>query len=327
LLEHPVADQDEVNRALKKFRGPPGIPWEHTIYFEDWARRSHDLRTIVEVLADLLGVREAIRELPDLEAVRLLQQREGYTPCYGRAVALRPGPDGVCLETGCCWQDFCSPYRGAAVPLDAYLSRVPSQGDITKFRDFLLARGRQMQEPSIRPLAVTVRAEAELEPLSRKLVIGSPHSTICESSDSSNILRPVQLSFRNSTSSPDQGHTVLHEIERATWWSANPERIYNWYASARSLIDASTIDYSPHLSWDRKYRYTLRFETADFYLVLPTLRRLDTPHLGAPNGEVLVSDPNFVPLLNLDIPFLESASLGVCREYVSTSLALRLEIH
>ena len=108
---------------------------------------------------------------------------------------LQPGTDGVCLEPRCCWRDFCSAYQSQAVPLDGYLSPMPSQGDLAKFTDFLLARGPQSPGLRIPGLGVTVRAQAALEPLSRKLVIGSPHSTICESSDSSNILRPVRLAF------------------------------------------------------------------------------------------------------------------------------------
>ncbi|MFZ0505981.1 MAG: hypothetical protein WAM44_19815 [Chthoniobacterales bacterium] len=107
------------------------------------------LRDLAEALADCLGAREEVRELSDLEAVRLLQQREGYTPCYGREIALQPGPDGICLVSECFWRNFCSAYRSQAVPLEGCLSRMPNRRDLASFSDFLLARGPESPGPRV----------------------------------------------------------------------------------------------------------------------------------------------------------------------------------
>ena len=86
------------------------------------------IRTLIQAAADRLGARDMIRDLPDVEAVRSIQQREGYTPCYGREVALQPGPDGICLVSDCCWRNFCDAYRSTAAPLDKYLTELDSAG-------------------------------------------------------------------------------------------------------------------------------------------------------------------------------------------------------
>ena len=68
-----------------------------------------------------MALGEEIKGLSDVDAIRLIQQREGSTPCYGRDVALRPGADGVCLIEGCCWRHFCSAYQSNAAPIDGAL--------------------------------------------------------------------------------------------------------------------------------------------------------------------------------------------------------------
>jgi hypothetical protein len=156
-----------------------------------------------------------------------------------------------------------------------------------------------------------VREKAELEPLSRKLVIGSPQSMICESAQGSNLLRPVRLSFSaHQTSVSNSHYTTYHLIHRSILWTANPNRIYNWYSAAQSLIDDSTLDYLPHISFESETVSVWKTNSPEFtHLASPTFQHLDNQHVAIADGDVLVNDPNFVPLLNLDIPFLESASL------------------
>jgi len=268
------------------------------------------IRSLIELAADRLGIRDAVRDLSDLDAVRSIQQREGCTPCYGRDWALRPGPDGICLETQCLWRNFCSAYRSKAVPLDGYLSPMPSQSQVAEFARFLRSRAPQAAQTRMPGLGVTVRSDAELEALSRKLVIGAPRSTICESSESVNTLRPVQISFEARESSRGGHYTHYFQIERAVLWTANPARLYNWYASARSLVDASALDYLPHLSVESEEIGVWKTNNVEFtQLAAPAFQKLETLHQGTPDREVWVNDSNVVPLLNLEIPFLESATL------------------
>jgi hypothetical protein len=92
---------------------------------------------------------------------------------------------------------------------------------------------------------------------------------------------------------------------------------------------ASAISIAPKQSPSTQRSLCYTSSGLSFLASLPvsSFQRLETPHLGAPNGEVLVSDPNFVPLLNLDIPFLESASLDniyrVMQDYPDELCAFR----
>ena len=277
---------------------------------DDIFRNRFDVRGLIGAVAEQTGARESVANLSEVDAVRLLQEREGYTPCYGREVALRPGPDGICEVNECCWRNFCSAYRNNALPLDACLpSTDPAQ--IDAFREFVLTRGRRVPGLSVPGVSVTVRGGVALEPLSRKLVIGVAQSTICEAAEGSNMLRPIRLSFTSTQTPVVDAHYSLHyRIERAILWTASPQRIHNWFLAARSLIDASTIDYLPHVTMESEQISVWKTNRADFSrLAAPVFQHLDTPHVALPDNAVLVSDPNFVPLLNLEIPFLESASL------------------
>ena len=269
-------------------------------------RNRFDIRGLIGAVAEQTGARESVANLSEVDAVRLLQEREGYTPCYGREVALRPGADGICEVEECCWRNFCSAYRNNAVPLDACLpSTDPAKLDA--FRDFVLTRGRRAAGLPVPGVSVTVRGGVALEPLSRKLVIGVAQSTICEAAEGANPLRPVRLSL-NSTqiSVPNPHYMLYYQIERSILWTASPQRIHNWFLAARSLIDDSTIDYLPHVTVESEQIAVWKTARTDFSrLAAPVFQRLDTPHVALPDNEVLVSDPNFVPLLNLEIPFLE----------------------
>src|SRR5438477_8995769 len=75
------------------------------------------IRDTINWIANRMGMREQVEALADIDAVRFLQEREGYTPCYGREVALWPGRDGTCEVNGCCWRNYCEIYRtpGASI--------------------------------------------------------------------------------------------------------------------------------------------------------------------------------------------------------------------
>jgi hypothetical protein len=280
------------------------------VELNDILRNRFSLRGLITAAADRIGAAEAVTHLSDLDAVRLVQEREGYTPCYGRKVALHPGPGGLCQVKECCWRNFCSAYQAEAEPLDASLPAT-RPADIDAFRDFVLARGRRAAGLPVPGLSVTVRGGVALEPLSRKLVIGSPQSMICEAAEGSNPLRPIRLSFNAVQTRSSASYTTYYQIERSILWTASPQRIHNWYVAARSLIDDSTIDYLPHVTTESEEIAVWKTNLADFSaLATPAFQRLDTPHMALPENEVLVSDPNFVPFLNLEIPFLEAASLN-----------------
>ncbi len=272
------------------------------------------LRNLLGTNADRVGARQEIEGLRDIEAVRHLQRKEGYTACYGNDVALAPGEDGLCMVRECCWRNFCSAYRSHAAPLDKYFSQVSRREDLTEFTSFLLGC-KEKQPLDVGGVAVTVRSQAELSSLSRKLVLGVPRSTICESSDSFNALKPIQLSFNaQSTSSPHahgfSHYTRYYKLERNVWWTANAEQIFNWQAAAKSLIDSSALNYSPHVTTEAETVGVWKTNRPEFTgLATPTFKQLNTPHQAVPSGDVYVSDPALVPLINLEIPFLETASL------------------
>lgn len=268
-----------------------------------------NVRNLAEGIADRVGVRDALRDLSDLEAVRLVQRREGYTPCYGREVALRPGPDGSCLINECCWQNFCSAYRSQALPLDSCLSPLTSQSQIEDFTKFILKSKTDPIETA--GLNMSIKAQATLASLSRKLVIGSPKSTICESFDAPDILRPFQISLTGDDA-PWSGspYSRNYTIERRILWPSDPKRVFDWYFAVKPFINDSTINYNPHLTTQTERISVWKTNKPDVIrLSSPKFHKIDAPHFAVPDGEIRVDDPNFVPLLNLDIPFLAEASL------------------
>ena len=80
------------------------------------------LRFIVEDRAKILGCLEAVSHLPLIDAVRFLQEQEGYTPCFGAEIPLLPLPEHASPPPGldreklcgvfeCVWRLPCDTFR------------------------------------------------------------------------------------------------------------------------------------------------------------------------------------------------------------------------
>jgi hypothetical protein len=101
-----------------------------------------------------------------------------------------------------------------------------------------------------------------------------------------------------------------YELKRAIWWTAAPGEVFNWLTEASNFIETGSLDFMPHLTLEREHLAVWKTNKPEFSkLSIPSFQRLDCPHQATQAGDVFVSDPNFVPLLNLEIPYLESASL------------------
>jgi hypothetical protein len=268
------------------------------------------LSRLISIQARRLNLESAVGNMPELTAVRLLQEREGYSSCFGRDVALLPGPNGLCMVEGCCWRNFCTAYRSEAPPIDSLLGGWGANSEISAFVDYLSSSDSL---PATRNgVSCTITSQAPLMSLSRKLIIGSPHSVICESAEQNNMLRPIQLSLDTQRVSRTGGshYTMYYEVSRTIWWTANPTQIFDWHNSASPLLRDGTLDYLAHITTDSHVATVWKTSKPQIpQLSTPTFRQIDTPYQAFQDGEVYVSDPNFVPLLNLEIPYLESASL------------------
>ena len=71
------------------------------------------LRVAVEEKARTFGCLDAISNLAIIDAVRFLQQKERYTPCFGGESPLVPLPEApkLCGVLECCWKLPCDTHR------------------------------------------------------------------------------------------------------------------------------------------------------------------------------------------------------------------------
>jgi hypothetical protein len=267
------------------------------------------LRSYIQGHASSLGCLEQAERLTDLHAVRLIQEREGNSPCFGRE-----GPP--CDSNDCFWLEACANYRSPTIsPLDKEFpthERCP----FDRFRERLEELERQ-KKATLSPgeVGLKIRSYRNLAPASRKMLVAAPKTVVCENPEEAP-LKPYILShqvYRLPASYPHGRYR--HDLQ--VLFTSDLPALSGWLAETSSFQEAGNLSYYPlvqSLSGTREI--TPKFSRIQYIQnripVIGLPGPLDfgatfsAPHLGLADGDIMLSDRSYSPILNLDLPVLEN---------------------
>lgn len=278
------------------------------------------LRDFIEERAYWLGCLDEIADLTDSNAIRLLQEREGYSPCYGRAEPLQPaeGHPNACDITTCYWHTPCENHRSpAAVLLETVLDGESRQriDDLTRF----LWNPRPAQDALAHAGGVGMQMHSfrNLDSATKKMLLAAPKTVVGEMSDDLEHMQAYVLDYR------------IEMDQRASTYSSPAMRyqydvvftqdllvLWRWLAEVEPFLKTEQLAYYPLLT---QVANTIGIGRANAVsgraspVFSGSLRNVHienftAPHLGLPDGDIMLTDPDFAPILNLDLPVLAEAS-------------------
>jgi hypothetical protein len=251
-----------------------------------------------------------LSKLSDVEAIRWLQEREGSSPCFGREIPLRPFGSNPrhCGIWECFWRDPCNAFReGTVEPLERVLS-----GDGKEVLDVFLARieaSNRLKDQLAFSGSVGLKFHSfeNLRSATRKMLLASPKTIVAESSDNPAVLRRYFLHRTDSGMASDKNISTWADI----LLTADLNKLKRWLLDTREFQDSGSLSYFPltHSVMLESHHISQNPFSGRAYYPMPSaldLRTFDAPHLGLVDGDLMLSDPIFTPLLNITLPVLEN---------------------
>lgn len=258
-----------------------------------------------------------VKDLPDIEAVRVIQQVEGCTPCFARQQALYPSEQDplVCSNTSCSWKGFCDPYRSIEVqPLEKYFPFL-AKNEFIQIRTDLLdcVKDSSFVLPE-NTVGLKLRSLNSLATSSRKMLLVTPRTTISEAHNDSHInLKRYLLRFQAEPSySGGRGANIKLNWEILE--TSDIGELVNWLSAAKPFFKAGKLDYWPLFYKVVNHTYCGLSETE---LGCESWRKVssptswacetfDAPHVATLDGDISLTDAGLVPLFHIDLPVLEN---------------------
>lgn len=291
--------------------------------FDTWT-----LRHAITRLAKKLNCDEWVSGLTDMEAVRFLQQREGYTPCFGRIKPLRPmsHDPNRCDISECLWRGACENYRRKdVIPIDRELTNCGIvELEILKKR---LLEYDQTKATlfSNNAIGMQFRSFTHSSAVIRKLLVSTPKTVFGESVAETEGLKSYILDNRPTHSYYTGSiHTsyklvVLHTIDILS--------LQKIFSEAWMFFEKGDLAYYPliqsieyEVTGISKTSYPNENAPSTPQVHLPStiqVSNFDAPHLGLPDGEIMLTDPDIAPILNIELPVLENIGYGVLNKLMS----------
>jgi hypothetical protein len=269
-------------------------------------------REAIYYQARRLNCVEDIDNMSNLTAVRYLQQKEGYSQCFGGDHPFLPrnSDPSTCDNSGCCWHIACDSYRcSPIIPIDRDQTTITHQ-EIMQLRSVIGTLETKKEEVLAGgAVGMKIRSFNNLEPTTRKMLIATPTTILGESTDDVSALKPYLLSSGVCESVPG-----CSEYFNTVLFSADLRSLRAWLSATARFIETNSLAYYPltkeihhGVNWGRAscgsgIVYTLSLP------VSPPLGSFDALHLGVLDGTVMLTHSEFVPLLAIDLPFLANVT-------------------
>ena len=322
--------------ALRKLGGDD-IPWVrdclHTVdELQSWGEKrtrqskwrtdgsAYTLRGLIMWRAEKMDCVDDIECLSDLNAVRFIQQKEGYTPCFGGDVPLhsRGSVDPRrCGELTCDWRSQCDLFRvNTAVPLVKFLPDATKE-DIDRTTQLLL-RHRAPESPVLpeQSVGVKIRSFGIVPSVSRKMLVAAPVTVFSEATGDPSRLSPVLLDLAAQRYHPGYGGGGVN-YDWTVLLTADVVNLRAWLADASAFFDNGSMAYWPIIKRSHTSQGLGRDQTGRLgdlgrtHGEMPSPEELEqqsfhAPHFGFQDGEVMLTDADFAPILNIQLPILEN---------------------
>ena len=274
--------------------------------------------------ASALGYASEIETMVHLDAIRFLQQREGYTPCFGRDIPLRPKENQphLCAETTCYWLNYCDTYRHQeAPPIEREYSGQPRE-ELQWLRQYV-AEQEKVKDDRLKQNGVGMQILSfnHLPNATRKMLLAAPVTVMGESARNPQSLKAYILKVSNENLNNTAGTITTASIETTgqILYTRDLSRLRAWLTDTRPFLDSGALSYYPLL---QEVKETRGYSTkggprgpggGSVYPAVSLPARLDletfsAPHLGTADGDIRLTDPAFAPILNLELPVLEKIS-------------------
>jgi hypothetical protein len=274
------------------------------------------LRDFIEERVYWAGHLEAITDLTDSNAIRLIQECEGYSPCYGRPEPLQAEPEDpkTCTVYDCYWRTPCNNHRSStAVLLETVLdgeNRKRIEALTQLLRDPQPAQAMLDQQHGV---GLQMRTFRNLDSATKKMLVATPQTVVGERSDDLENMQAYVLDYEigmdqaaSTYSSPAMRYT--YEVA----FSNDLPHLRNWFFEAEPFIKTGQLAYYPLLT---RVSNTIGIGRGNAVAGRPSpvfvgslqdvhIDNFEAPHLGLPDGDIMLTDPDFAPIINLDLPVL-----------------------
>ncbi|NMC15892.1 MAG: hypothetical protein GYA40_04520 [Chloroflexi bacterium] len=273
------------------------------------------LRTDIIKRADQHNLVRDVLNLSDIEAIRLIQKKEGFTSCYARENPLRPSVENpkCCSEWSCHWKPPCDSYRNEAlVPIDKELSE-EKHAAIKIFQERIAEYASKLTTPTSKTVGLQIRSFGKIFSASKKMVLASPQTIVRESTEDPSTLK--RYLFADNTSilhSDSGGYTFEYTFD--VLFSSDILRLNQWLSETRPFLESGNLAYYPIIKSFSETKNVGRGGAysqgaiPSFWTLSPSFKpeTFNAPHLGVPDGDIMLTHSEFAPILNLELPVLEN---------------------
>jgi hypothetical protein len=141
------------------------------------------LRKLITQKAVVLNCERDVVNLTDLNAVRFIQGREGYSQCFGQDILYKPSnfDERRCAITDCYWGMACQNYRlDNLAPVDQVFPEI-SKHELDEFIHFL-SMSNQNVDPVIHhgEVGLQIRSYQNVFSATRKMLVATPRTVVGE---------------------------------------------------------------------------------------------------------------------------------------------------
>lgn len=286
------------------------------------------IRATINKHAQRLDSEETIKKLSNKNAIRFLQEKEGYTVCFGDKKPLKSDysdknerfynqttmneeilSPSVCSENRCAWKGLCDSYRNDTIPIDGIFES-EEINNINSFADKVLNQKEVNQKIDSSYLVATIPNANVLSSISKKLLLISPKTLIKE--DSNRDLRSYILKSRIYLPHITPGGTYpIYHYDITTLRTSDISSIYNWMNQSEKFINRGDFAYFPYIETHQVIRQMYKFNThGEDYFNFPSFYDFNNicseDELNRLVYNIPIDNEDILPLFNAEIPAIEN---------------------
>jgi hypothetical protein len=274
-------------------------------------------REDILVQADRYDCVEIVRSLPEVEAIRTIQQHGGFTPCYANEKPLRPTSEDslACGVSACFWKQACDGFRTSQIiPLAKALTRVDIE-TLSQFRQKISELRAKLDNPAGRTIGFQLGSFDQIYPATKKMLLASPHTVMGELPNKANLKAYLLQDNSKTVAGLSSGYIFNYSFDILL--TQDLGQLHNWFSETQPFIKSGSLDYFPLI---HNIQYTKDVGRGAIYShgAIPsywtldqdiTLETFKAPYLGVSNGDIMLTRSEFAPILNLDLPVLENIDM------------------
>jgi|GEM_PF-4301102 len=276
--------------------------------------------------ADRYDCAHEIAHLPDVEAVRLIQQRAGFTACYAREQPLSPRESNPrsCDTYGCRWAQPCDAYRSEEIiPLDKELNE-KNHETIQLFRLQIDDFKARLQPGSLATVGMKILSFEKAFPATRKMLVAAPQTILGESTEDTSRLKRYLFADKSGVVSGSTGGYVF-DYALDILFASDINLLNRWLLETRPFIESGNLAYYPLI---KRFVRTTNVSRGGAYSSGNTpsifsrddavaLESFHASHLGVPDGDIMLTNADFAPILNIDLPVLENVDFKTLHQLMA----------